>query len=133
MTKLVKIILVEDDTYGDGYDDPYQKVTGTITDWDEISDDDYEVLLENKTLWADTLRNKYGWGLCPRILLKPEEPITEIIQTVHDLIADAKLKVKEQEDQRRREKEKKAAIDKKRQEEKDRKLFEKLKAKLGEV
>ena len=87
--KQVKLFIAEDcytDCYGDG---PSTSVIREgVTDWEEISDDDYELLRSN----LHRLVNRYG-GQQVVLIEKDAVPVKERISSIKQWIADERARL----------------------------------------
>jgi hypothetical protein len=84
MSKLVKIVLSQGislDDYGDYYS--RNIIRDSITDWEEISDEDFKFLRSNIQF---LFKSAADAGLMPCLLVKDELPIVQRIQSVRDEI-----------------------------------------------
>jgi hypothetical protein len=84
MSRLVKIVLAQDislDDYGDYYS--RNIIRDSITDWEEVSDEDFNFLRGNLS-WL--FRSVQDAGMTPCLLVKDEQPIVQRIQSVKDEI-----------------------------------------------
>ena len=122
MSKWVKIVLVEEPS-----DDYYSRkiIRDGITDWEEISDEDYDLLRYNVKRLYDT-----EYNMEPMLIVKDDVPVIERLKSVKDAIS--KERAKQESEKRKREEAKlareQAKLMKKVNSEKE--LFEKLKAKF---
>lgn len=122
MSKWVKIVLVEETS-----DDYYSRkiIRDGLTEWEEISDEDFELLRYNVRLLYD-----YKHNLEPMLVVRDDVPVVERLKSIKDALA--KEKAKQEADKRKREEAKlareQARLQKKLGTEKE--LFEKLKAKF---
>ncbi|MFA5153574.1 MAG: hypothetical protein WC554_13505 [Clostridia bacterium] len=118
----VKIIL------GTEYVDPWNTtiLLDSITDWEEISDDELVFLRENIyriSTWPS--------GLYPTILVKDELPVSIRIESIREKIKEELSRKREQERKNEEANEKRIATKQKNKEEKEKKILEELKAKYG--
>jgi hypothetical protein len=102
MSKWVKVILAQEiqlDDYGDYYS--RNIIRDSITDWEEISDEDYEFLRKNLYHLFNTAADP---GLRPYILVKDEVPIVQRIQSVRDEIRkfEEQKRKRQEEDERKK-------------------------------
>lgn len=122
MSHYIAIIMTKD-YYPGGYgDDGYETLIASITDWYEVTDDEY------KALW--TVQSRLGY----KILERPADMKAFVARTVVDYLAFAKAEEKRLEAEKAARE--KAALERKMKKElKDQKskkaLYEKLKAELG--
>lgn len=122
MSKWVKIVLVEETS-----DDYYSRkiIRDGITDWEEISDEDYDLLRYNVKRLYDMEHN-----MEPMLIVKDDVPVIERLKSVKEAIG--KERAKQEAEKRKREEAKlareQAKLMKKVNSEKE--LFEKLKAKF---
>lgn len=122
MSKWVRIVLVEETS-----DDYYSRkiIRDGITDWEEISDDDFDILRYNVRMLYNSQHN-----LEPMLIVKDDVPVAERIKSIKDAVA--KERAKQEAEKRKREDAKlakeKARLMKKAESEKA--LFEQLKAKF---
>lgn len=122
MSKWVKIVLVEETS-----DDYYSRkiIRDGLTEWEEISDEDFELLRYNVRQLYD-----YTHNLEPMLIVRDDVPVVERLKSVKDALA--KEKAKQEADKRKKEEAKlareQAKLMKKVASEKE--LFEKLKAKF---
>lgn len=129
MSKQVKIILSKEVLTS--YDDPYNYtlIRDGITDWEEISDEDYDFLRWNLSYLCKTYNEEYG-NLVPMIIVKDDKPVLDRIESIKDFIEQLKTKEAERKAEEERKKAEKA---KKRMMKKvadERALFEQLKEKF---
>lgn len=119
----VKILLFRERSFYDDYNN-FKEITDSITDWEEISNSQYEYLVAN----IHKLR-KWPYDLWPLLVVKDTEPIALRIESIKELI-DAEI-AKAEEKKRKAEEKKRLTkeADKKKQEEKELKLLEELKKK----
>lgn len=94
----VKIVFASTNYYGDD-DVNWDEVRSSITDWEEISNEDLALL----KAWLPTLipASVFPPGFEPKILIKDPKPISDRLLSIRELI-DAR-KEKEEADKRRRE------------------------------
>jgi hypothetical protein len=122
MSKWVKIVLVEDTS-----DDYYSRkiIRDGITDWEEISDEDFQLLRYNVRMLYDSSNN-----LEPMLIVKDDVPVVDRLKSIKDALA--KERAKQEAEKRKREEAKlareQAKLMKKVASEKA--LFEQLKAKF---
>lgn len=84
MGRWVKIVLAQEislDDYGDYYS--RNIIRDSITDWEEVSDEDFKFLQGNLSWLFRSVRDH---GLQPFLLVKDEQPILQRIQSVKDEI-----------------------------------------------
>jgi hypothetical protein len=84
MSKWVKIVLSQEislDDYGDYYS--RNIIRDSITDWEEVSDEDYKFLCSN-LIWL--FKTVHAAGMKPCLLVKDELPIIQRVQSVKDEI-----------------------------------------------
>lgn len=129
MSKQVKIILSKEVITS--YDDPYNYtlIRDGITDWEEISDEDYDFLRWNLSYLYKTYNEEYG-NLVPMIIVKDDKPVLDRIESIKEFIEQLKTKEAERKAEEERKKAEKA---KKRMMKKvadERALFEQLKEKF---
>ena len=122
MSKWVKIVLVEEAS-----DDYYSKkiIRDGITDWEEISDDDFELLRYNIRRLYDNNHN-----LEPMLIVRDDVPVVDRLKSIKDALAKEREK---QEAERRKKEETKLAREQAKLMKKvnsEKELFEKLKAKF---
>lgn len=131
--KKVKIVF----TQSIGYDDYYGEeiIRDSLTDWEELSDEDFKLLKSNLHLIA---KNKLGHEYSPRIIVQDEHPIQYRLESIKKALAELAEKKRIADEQR--EAKKKIAAEKKRQKEieklkkasdSERELFLQLKEKFG--
>lgn len=91
--KQVKLFIAEDcytDCYGDG---PSTSVIREgVTDWEEISDDDYELLRSN----LHRLVNRYGGQQQVVLIEKDTVPVKERISSIKQWIADERARLEQE-------------------------------------
>lgn len=129
MVKQVKIILGKEIL--SSYDDPYNYtlIRDGITDWEEISDEDYDFLRRNLSYLYKTYNEEYD-NLVPMILVKDDKPVFDRISSIREFIEQMKTKETErkaEEERKKAEKAKKRMLKKVADE---RALFEQLKEKF---
>lgn len=115
MRKVAIVIGLESYDYDN---DSYRTVATSITDWVEVSNEDYKILVDNQ--W----RSNY------RVIEQPKHPEDFIKKTVADYLAVAKAELARQEAEKQKREE--AALQRKvkkemRDKEKARKMYEELK------
>ena len=130
MTKLVKILLTRDVILDQ--DDYYSRkiIQDSISDWEEISDDDYNFLRNNLSRLYKPYQREYD--LVPMLVVKDDKSVLDRIESIKEFIEQEKV---------REAKEKAAAEAKKIEQAKKRmlkkskselELFEELKKKFGD-
>lgn len=122
MSKWVKIVLVEEAS-----DDYYSKkiIRDGISDWEEISDEDFELLRYNIRRLYDNNHN-----LEPMLIVRDDVPVVDRLKSIKDALAKEREK---QEAERRKKEETKLAREQAKLMKKvnsEKELFEKLKAKF---
>lgn len=129
MSKKVKIVLVEDGSYDDDYSNAI--IRDGISDWEEISDEDYKFLKKNSHLLTQIIQtNVYNYNCVLKIIVQDDIPIKVRINSIKEELV--KIKNKQEEAARKRE-EQKLARELKRKakdEASEKKLFEELKKKF---
>lgn len=130
MVKQVKILLSRD-VY-DGYDDPYSRsiLQDGISDWEEISDEDYNFLRNNLYMLSNLYSKEYN--LSPILVVKDEKPVLNRIESIKEFIKNEQRREAErkaEEERKKTEKAKKRMLKKVADE---RALFEQLKEKFKE-
>lgn len=129
MTKQVKILLGKDICFDDDY---YSKklIQDSLSDWEEISDEDYWFLHSN--MWRLFKDYQSNYDLVPVLLVKDEKSVVQRVTSIKEII---------QQEKEKQAKEKAAAEAKKLEKAKQRllkknlsekELFEELKKKFGE-
>lgn len=122
MTKWVKIVLVEETS-----DDYYSRkiIRDGITDWEEISDEDYKILRYNVKRLYDT-----EYNMEPMLIVKDDVPVIERIKSIKDAVA--KERARQEAENRKRQEAKLAREQAKlmKKVDSEKALFEKLKAKF---
>jgi hypothetical protein len=118
----VKIIL------GTEYIEPWNTtiLLDSITDWEEISEEELKVLRENIyriTTWPT--------GLYPTILVKDEVPVSIRIECIKEKIKEEIESRRERERKNKEVQEKRMETKQRNKEEKERKMLEQLKVKYG--
>jgi hypothetical protein len=104
MSRLVKIVLAQDislDDYGDYYS--RNIIRDSITDWEEVSDEDFDFLKSNIVHLFRSVRDA---GMQPCLLVKDEQSIVQRIQSVKDEIRkfeEDRRKQQEEDEQRKAE------------------------------
>lgn len=122
MSKWVKIVLVEEAS-----DDYYSRkiIRDGITDWEEISDEDFDLLRYNLRRLYDT-----EYNLEPMLIVKDDVAVVDRLKSIKDALV--KERARQEADKRKREEAKlareQARLQKKLGTEKE--LFEKLKSKF---
>lgn len=122
MSKWVRIVLVEETS-----DDYYSRkiIRDGITDWEEISDEDFELLRYNVRRLYDTQHNMEAM-----LIVKDDAPVVDRLKSIKDALA--KERAKQEAERKKRDDAKlakeKAKLMKKAESEKA--LFEQLKAKF---
>lgn len=129
MTKQVKIVLSRDICISD-YDDYYSRkiVQDSISDWEEISDEDYLFLRTNLFRLARDYQRDFD--LLPTLLVKDDKPVIDRIVSIKEYIEQEKqqaAKEKAEADAKKREREKNRLLKKNKSE---KELFEELKKKF---
>ncbi len=102
MSKWVKIVLAQEislDDYGDYYS--REIIRGSITDWEEISDEDFKFLRNNMYHLFSSAADA---GLKPHLLVKDEVPIMQRIHSVRDEIRKYEEKKRQQQEKLEQEK-----------------------------
>jgi len=95
MSKSVKIVFINNGYYDD-YEDRYirSEISRGITDWEEISDDDYKILNDNLYL----LEKKFNVKGRPIVVTKNDVEAQDVIigikQTLDEIKAETEKKVK---------------------------------------
>lgn len=132
MTKQVKIVLFDKYEYADDYYDysSLKVIKQGITDWETISDEDYEFIRNNLYYLKRIYHDKPGIASEPILIVKDDRPVIDTIKKIKEAIEKT-------EQDRRAEEEKEAAMKadraRKRQakkEEKERALLEQLQKKF---
>lgn len=119
-----KIAIISSSEVFDNYGDDYQLVAQSITDWSEVSDDDYSLL-----------RSFCGNGNSYTLINREDVKETFIPRLVSEFTALAKVEKEKQELEKKKREEAKLNRELKKKaktEEQERKLFESLKTKFAE-
>lgn len=88
MSKKVKIVVVVNsyDNYGDDYNSIVQE---GITDWEEISDDDYVFLTKNDHFLHKLIEKSHPNGT-PKVLVQDDAPVKLRIDSIKEIIEQEK-------------------------------------------
>lgn len=130
MVKQVKILLSRE-LYNE-YDDIYSRsiLQDGISDWEEISDEDYDFLRRNLYMLSNLYTKEYN--LSPVLIVKDERPVFDRIQSIKEYINQEKQKEAKRKAEEERKKAEKAKKRMMKQTADERALFEQLKEKFKE-
>lgn len=129
MSKNVKILLSRDISYDNEYDYTSQRIIQeSISDWEEISDEDYEFLRLNFCWLFKDYTKEYN--LVPSLIVKDNKPVIERIESIKTYMEQEKYrqaKEKAAEDAKKAERAKQRMLKKAKSE---KELYEMLKDKF---
>lgn len=93
----IKIIFAQN-TYQDEVIN-WGNIHDTLTDWEDIEDEDFELLRRNI---YKIIPEKYAnAGFNPKILVKDEMSVSDMVKTIKDLVQKEKDAIKKAEDKRK--------------------------------
>jgi hypothetical protein len=106
----------------------------SITDWEEVSDEEYEFLRENWYRICHNITQEYGnVSVTPLLIVKDSTPVTARIMSVYDLIQQEKAKQAKVAAERHAKAEAKKQKEAAAKAERERKLLEELKQKYPDA
>lgn len=120
-----KAKLIEVTSLSDYYSECNHTILNGVTDWEDISEDDYKFLSKH-------LSGRYIEGKQYKLIVQDECPIQERIVSLRALIDKENKQREAQEKKFAKEQKERKAKAKQKKEEKERKKFEELKKKFGQ-